>query len=342
MIYFSYTNQGIWMTYWMFLTDLLAQRLNFHFKKSLLLGLLFFYISCSGSNPVSDLLGNISSKVASSKVAISSKVAQKVGKYMPTNSREFGDIYAMESQVRNHREWVQDKAKELKATKKTLRPLLNESLQNDFKFYEFVDANLKTMAAAHKNILSNAKTEKKLIISVQKSRRLEIESKIPGKEKTFKQQFITLDNAIIERKLSYEESILKIEKALEKRDMELVFITKQKDDWFFISQGLFDRRTELQPKINDLTSEVVNAVADSGNYIEIIGIRLNKVERLNRKLDQLDKFFVVIDKIAEKEKGGRVYLRNNPEKKEEYELRFDKSVEAYETHLEDLTMLLLD
>ena len=342
MIYFSYTNQGIWMTYWMFLTDLLAQRLNFHFKKSLLLGLLFFYISCSGSNPLSDLLGNISSKVASSKVAISSKVAQKVGKYLPTSSREFGDIYAMESQVRNHREWVQDKAKELKATKKTLRPLLNESLQNDFKFYEFVDANLKTMAAAHKNILSNAKTEKKLIISVQKSRRLEIESKIPGKEKTFKQQFITLDNAIIERKLSYEESILKIEKALEKRDMELVFITKQKDDWFFISQGLFDRRTELQPKINDLTSEVVNAVADSGNYIEIIGIRLNKIERLNRKLDQLDKFFVVIDKIAEKEKGGRVYLRNNPEKKEEYELRFDKSVEAYETHLEDLTMLLLD
>jgi len=177
---------------------------------------------------------------------------------------------------------------------------------------------------------------------VQKIKRLDIESKIPGKEKTFRQQFITLDNAIIERKFSYEESILKIEKALGKRDMELVFITKQKDDWFFISQGLFDRRMELQPKINALTSEVVNAVADSGNYIEIIGIRLNKVERLNRKLDQLDKFFVVIDKIAEKEKGGRVFIRKDPEKKEGYELRFEKSVEAYETHLEDLNMLLSD
>jgi len=301
-----------------------------------LLGLLFFHLSCSGSNPVSDLLGSISSKVASSKVA------QKVGKYLPTSSREFGDIYAMESQVRNHREWVQDKGKELKVTKKILRPLLNKSRQDDFQFYEYVDANLDIMTAAHKNILSNAKTEKKLIIRVQKSKRLDIESKIPGKEKTFRQQFITLDNAIIERKLSYEESILKIEKALGKRDMELVFITKQKDDWFFISQGLFDRRMELQPKINDLTSEVVNAVADSGNYIEIIGIRLNKVERLNRKLDQLDKFFVVIDKIAEKEKGGRVFIRKDPEKKEGYELRFEKSVEAYETHLEDLNMLLSD
>jgi len=301
-----------------------------------LLGLLFFHISCSGSNPVSDLLGSISSKVASSKVA------QKVGKYLPTSSREFGDIYAMESQVRNHREWVQDKAKELKVTKKILGPLLNKSRQNDFQFYEYVDANLDIMTAAHKNILSNAKTEKKLIIRVQKSKRLDIESKIPGKEKTFRQQFITLDNAIIERKLSYEESILKIEKAVEKRDMKLVFITKQKDDWFFISQELFDRRMELQPKINNLTSEVVNAVADSGNYIEIIGIRLNKVERLNRKLDQLDKFFVVIDKIAEKEKGGRVFIRKDPEKKEGYELRFEKSVEAYETHLEDLNMLLSD
>ena len=320
----------------MFLIELLFQRLNFHLKKSLLLGLLFFHLSCSGSNPVSNLLGKISSKVASSKVA------EKVGKYLPTSSREFGDIYAMESQVRNHREWVQDKAKELKVTKKILGPLLNKSRQNDFQFYEYVDANLDIMTAAHKNILSNAKTEKKLIIRVQKSKRLDIESKIPGKEKTFRQQFITLDNAIIERKLSYEESILKIEKALGKRDMELVFITKQKDDWFFISQGLFDRRMELQPKINNLTSEVVNAVADSGNYIEIIGIRLNKVERLNRKLDQLDKFFVVIDKIAEKEKGGRVFIRKDPEKKEGYELRFEKSVEAYETHLEDLNMLLSD
>ena len=195
------------MAYWMFLTDLLAQRLNFHFKKSLLLGLLFFHISCSGSNPASGLLGSISSKVSSSKVA------QKMGKYLPTSSREFGDIYAMESQVRNHREWVQDKAKELKITKKILGPLLNKSLQDDFQFYEYVDANLDIMAAAHKNILSNAKTEKKLIIRVQKSKRLDIESIIPGKEKTFRQQFITLDNAIIERKLSYKASIIKIEKA---------------------------------------------------------------------------------------------------------------------------------
>ena len=269
-------------------------------------------------------------------------MAQQVVKYLPKNSKEFVDIYAMESQVRNHREWVQGKTKELKVTKKILRPLLNESRQDDFQFYEFIDANLGIMAAAHKNILSNAKTEKKIIIRVQKNKRLDIESKITGKEKTFRQQFVTLDNAIIERKLSYEESLSKIEKAIEKRNMELVFIRKQKGDWFFISQELFDRRMELQPKIDGLTSEVVNAVADGGNYIETIGIRLNKVERLNRKLDKLDKFFLFIDKIAEKEKSGPVFIRNDPEEKEGYELRFEKSVEAYETHLEDLNMLLSD
>ncbi len=177
---------------------------------------------------------------------------------------------------------------------------------------------------------------------MHKNKRLDIESKITGKEKTFRQQFVTLDNAIIERKLSYEESLSKIEKAIEKRNMELVFIRKQKGDWFFISQELFDRRMELQPKIDGLTSEVVNAVADGGNYIETIGIRLNKVEKLNRKLDKLDKFFLFIDKIAEKEKSGLVFIRNDPKEKEGYELRFEKSVEAYETHLEDLKILLSD
>ena len=87
---------------------------------------------------------------------------------------------------------------------------------------------------------------------------------------------------------------------------------------------------------------MVNAVADGGNTVEKIGSRLNKVELLNRKLDYLDKFFMAIDKIAEKEKGGRVFIRENPEKKEEYELRFDKSVETYEAHLENLTILLSD
>ena len=317
-------------------TEFLGEKLSSFLKKSLFPGLLFFLLSCSGLNPVSNLLGEISSKVSSNKVV------QQLGEYLPTSSREFGDIYAMESQVRNHRTWVQDKTKELKATKKTLRPLLDKARQNDFQFYEFVDSNVDIMVAAHENILSNAKTEKKLIIRVQKSKRLDIESKIPGKEKTFREQFTTLDNAIIERKLSYEESVSKIEKALERRDMELVFIRKQKDSWFFISQELLDRRIEFQPKINQLTLEVVNAVADSGNTIEKIGSRLNKVELLNRKLDHLDKFFMAIDKIAEKEKGGRVFIRENPEKKEGYELRFDKSVETYEAHLENLTILLSD
>ena len=53
----------------------------------------------------------------------------------------------MESQVRNHRTWVQDKSKELKSIKKTLRRLLNASRVNDFQLYEFLDANLSVMKA---------------------------------------------------------------------------------------------------------------------------------------------------------------------------------------------------
>ena len=69
---------------------------------------------------------------------------------------------------------IKDKSKELKSIKKSLRRLINDARGNDFQLFEFLDANLSVMAAAHQNILSNAKKEKKLIIRVQKSRKINI------------------------------------------------------------------------------------------------------------------------------------------------------------------------
>jgi len=299
------------------------------------MGLLFFHINCSGTNPVTSIINNLTSKTKSSNLA------RKVGKFLPSSSKEFIDIYAMESQVRNHRTWVQDKSKELKSIKKTLRRLLNTSRVNDFQLYKFLDANLSVMKAAHENILSNAKKEKKLIIRVQKSKKINIDSKMPGKETTYQQQFIILDDAIILRKSAYEESISKIRKGLLKRDMELVFIKEQKDEWFFITEELADKRKDFQSSIDNLTAELVDAITNNKDHFEKISKQLNKVESINKRLDSLDKLFLNIDKIAEKEKGGRVYLKNSSEFKEKYEIRFEKSVKDYEKYLEDLSKLFI-
>ena len=82
---------------------------------------MFFHINCSGTNPVTSIINNLTSKTKSSNLA------RKVGKFLPSSSKEFIDIYAMESQVRNHRTWVQDKSKELKSKEsksKVFRDLL--------------------------------------------------------------------------------------------------------------------------------------------------------------------------------------------------------------------------
>lgn len=300
------------------------------------MGLLFIHINCSGTNPVTSFFNSLSSKTKSSSLA------QKVGKFLPSSSKEFIDIYAMESQVRNHRVWVQEKSKELKSTKKALRSLMNASRQNDFQLYEFIDANLSVMAAAHENVLSNAKKEKKLIIRVQKSKKTNIDTKIPGKDNTYLQQFIILDDAIDLRKSAYQESISKIKKALVKRDMDLVFIKEQKNEWFFITEELSDKRKEFQPSIDKLTASLVDAITNETNHIEKISKQLNKVESINKRLDFLDKLFLNIDKIAEKQKGGRVYLKKSSEFKEEYEIRFEKSVKDYEKYLENLRQLFIN
>ena len=298
------------------------------------MGLLFFYINCSGTNPVANFISSFSSK------ATSSTLGKKVGKFLPSSTKVFIDIYAMESQVRNHRVWIQDKSKELKSIKDALRVLMNTSRQNDFQLYEFLDANLSVLKAAHDNILSNAKKEKKIIIKVQKSRRINIDSKIPGKENTYQEQFIILDNAIVLRKSAYEESISKIRKALIKRNKELVFIKEQKDEWFFITEKLFDKRRIFLPSINRLNTELVDAITNNEDYIERISKKSNNIESINKRLDTLDKLFLNIDKVAEKEKGGRVYMKSSSDFKEEYEIRFENSVKDYEKYLENLSQLL--
>ena len=300
------------------------------------MGLLFFYINCSGTNPLTNLINSLSSKNGSPSLA------QKVGKFLPTSSKQFVDIYAMESQVRNHRNWVQEKSKEMISTKKALRSLMNASRQSDFQLYQFLDANLSVMKAAHENILSNAKKEKKLIIRVQKSKKIDINTKIPGKDNSYLQQFIILDNAIDLRKSAYQESILKIKKALTKRDMDLVIIKEQKDEWFFITEELSNKRKRLQPSIEILTTSLVDAISNDSNHIQKLSKQLNKVENINKRLDSLDKFFLNVDRVAEKQKGGHVYLKKNPESKEEYEIRFENSVKDYEKYLENLSQLFID
>ena len=300
------------------------------------MGLLFFYINCSGTNPLTNLINSLSSKNGSPSLA------QKVEKFLPTSSKEFVDIYAMESQVRNHRNWVQEKSKEMISTKKALRSLMNASRQSDFQLYQFLDANLSVMKAAHENVLSNAKKEKKLIIRVQKSKKIDINTKIPGKDNSYLQQFIILDNAIDLRKSAYQESILKIKKALTKRDMDLVIIKEQKDEWFFITEELSNKRKRLQPSIEILTTSLVDAISNDSNHIQKLSKQLNKVENINKRLDSLDKFFLNVDKVAEKQKGGHVYLKKNPESKEEYEIRFENSVKDYQKYLENLSQLFID
>ena len=300
------------------------------------MGLLFIHINCSGTNPVTSFINSLTSKTKSSSLA------QKVGKFLPSSPKEFTDIYAMESQVRNHRAWVQERSKELKSTKKALRSLMNASRQNDFQLYEFLDANLAVMAAAHENVLSNAKKEKKLIIRVQKGKKTHIDTKIPGKNNSYLQQFIILDDAIDLRKSAYQESIHKIKKALVKRDMDLVFIKEQKNEWFFITEELSDKRKEFQPSIDKLTALLVDAITNDKNHIEKISKQLNKIESINKRLDFLDKLFLNIDKIAEKQKGGRVYLKKSSEFKEEYEIRFENSVKDYEKYLENLRQLFIN
>ena len=165
--------------------------------------------------------------------------------------------------------------------------------------------------------------------SVQKSKKIDINTKIPGKDNSYLQQFIILDNAIDLRKSAYRIDS-QDQKGINKKRYDLVIIKEQKDEWFFITEELSNKeRKRLQPSIEILTTSLVDAISNDSNHIQKLSKQLNKVENINKRLDSLDKFLNV-DKVQEKQKGGHVYLKKNPESKEEYEIRFENSIKDYE------------
>ena len=62
-------------------------------------------------------------------------------------------------------------------------------------------------------------------------------------------------------------------------------------------------------KYHYLQHNLVDAITNEADHLDKISKQLNKVEIINKRLDGLDKLFLNFDKIAEKEKGGRVYLK---------------------------------
>lgn len=250
----------------------------------------------------------------------------------------------MNSQVLNYRDWIRDYEKELSGLENALKPLIDQSLQNDFPLHQQLTAALEQMRESIDYILDKAKKQRKIVVTLKKFKKLKPESKIGKTESTYQEKFVQVDSHVQIAQAKYGRNREALFDALKRKNKKLVIISDQVTEWKPDILKLQEKRKELEPRVEKMTkSTAVELTFQSwGETVEMMAEKINRAEELNQELEKMDQFFKTLEARARKEAGGLVTVRGKGSKPLKYERKYMENLASYEKNLEALDILLPD
>lgn len=250
----------------------------------------------------------------------------------------------MNSQVLNYRDWIQDHEKEFSGLEKALKPLIAESLRNDFPLHQHLTTGLEQMRESIDYILDKAKKQRKIVMTLRESKKLKPKSKIGKTETTYNEKFVLTDSHVQIAQAKYGRNREALYDALKRKNQKLVFIDDQITEWKPDILKLQEKRKELIPRIEKMTrSTTVELTFQSwGETVELMAEKINRVEELDRELEEMDGFFKTLEARARQEAGGPVYVMGKGGKPLKYERRCKDNLVVYKNNLDALDILLPD
>ncbi|NOZ04677.1 MAG: hypothetical protein GXO92_08800, partial [FCB group bacterium] len=225
------------------------------------------------------------------------------------SQKTFSDVQAMESQVRNYRDWLQVSEAELGSLEKVLSPVVEKARQSDFPFYTVLDRNLTEMKNSVSVINDLARAQKKMILRLQRRKSLNVRSKIPRGTQTFIQKFTQTDNQIANAQERYRRGKSNLVKIFKKRNEKLVFLQQQIAEWEPQIFTLKVKRHRLEPGIKEFTDRIAAELTynPSERTVQLLAKQSKKMETIIEQLDKIENYCENIDRIAAREIGGSVY-----------------------------------
>jgi hypothetical protein len=252
--------------------------------------------------------------------------------------RTFPDIQALESQVRNYRDWLQAKELELSSLKQALDPHLARFLKGNLYLYDAFKGQLAVMDTVYATIKTLAREQKRRILPLQKSGA----SSRSRSFSTITTDFSKVDLEIRKRQRSYMSAREEIVSLLKKRNLQTIFISEQVRRWRETIIDLQERRMHLQPRYEKLMDLAVGelAMGEEASSTRKLSEILNRAESYQKNLDRLEHFFKQLEQQAIHEMEGSVYIRGIGSEPPEYEKRAIRSQEKYRSILAELEQLL--
>ena len=305
---------------------------NRFYRVSIVLGILFLFISCSS--------------------------------FHVNNSWNLRDPQSLDANIMNTKQWLRKEKSNYKYLQKVLAKELKYYRTRNTNIFQNIQLEMNSIEDVFKLINKSLSKQVRYASIIKKKRGMDIFDENSGLTKTsngffnFKKNkvdlsskskkevkiiegLITNSSIIIENQKIYNSSINNLTSIFKKQGYHLIIIPYQVKEYNTVIKQLISERKELKPqseKFDILLSEALFKSAKS-NYLDRVIQTSEKVIDYNKKMDRFELFVLGLEKTAGKECKGLVYLiKDGKEKK--YQEKYRVGLEEYRLILREVSLLM--
>lgn len=262
----------------------------------------------------------------------------------------------------NTKQWLKIEKSNYKYLEKLMKNELIYYRKNDFRVYQNLDKERKSINKCLNKVKSSLSKQVKLAIKIKKRPKLGVfdngqnqkKKGLFGKKNEGISTFNKSEKAvklihsleknsvvILENQSSYSLSLDRLVTIFKKKKYRLVFIRGQVGQWNRQLKDLMHDRERLIPTLDNfnlILSEALFKSAESNYANNIINLS-KRIERYNDQMDRFESYVNNLESIAGKQVKGLVYLIKEGEEKK-YEKKYRKDLANYQNILKEIPKLI--
>ena len=251
------------------------------------------------------------------------------------------DVYAVDVQILNTRQWSKTVNRDLKELDRIMREELRYYLDNDFRIYEKLEPKYALMESSIFTMDSVTKELMKIVKRLKRSKSAGLDSIYPKTKLTYRTSIREKSVEIQKAQRKYSKSKEGLNKGFKKVKKQIIYMDEITIPLKKTIYNLRYKRDLLQPHL-DYFNKVLNESLfehPGTDYSKNITMIAKKLEEYRIELNNYEEFLANINIVARKEAGANVVLKSRKHQPMDYEIRYEDGKDNYLAILQEIRKL---
>ena len=248
-------------------------------------------------------------------------------------------IYSVKAKLLNVIDWIDYSETEISRLQKPIKKQKRYYLINNPSVYEILNENFQSMTDIIHDVKRYRDQIKDIIKDLESSETDSLQSNIDD-QTTYDQKIGFIFDDFEKSKTEYEKSKKGLGRGLMRDWKKIVFINDKTNQWKNDFFQLSLQRSELAESINKFEIELNKMIFDNSNDKKNIRKLARRMNRFNKRLDDIESFVTKSDSIALSEIGGWVYIQGIGEKKPDFEILYTQYKKEYKRIIQNIKIEL--